>query len=370
MIAVNTKVPFLDLAAQYKAIKPEIASAIDDVLESSAYILGPAVERFEESFARYCETDCCVALGSGTDALHIALLALGIGGGDEVITQANTFIATVEAIEYTGARPVLVDVIPDTYAIDVEAVKRAVTSKTKAVIPVHLYGQPQDLEALEQFCDARGIAVLEDASQAHGARYAGKRVGSRNVVTFSFYPGKNLGAYGEGGAVVTSDKTLARRMKMLRNHGSDERYVHEAVGYNYRMDGVQGAVLNVKLQYLDRWNVARRKVASWYDAGLEGVRKPLVDAKTEHVYHIYPIFVHDRLGLRKEMADNQIETNIHYPIPCHLQPGYKHLGYTAGDFAISEALAASELSLPMYPELSEEMVVHVCKTILEAKDKV
>ncbi len=358
------KVPFLDLAAQYKSLKTEIDQAIGEVLSKNQYILGPAVIAFENNFAQYCESQHCVGVGSGTDALHLALLAHGVGPGDEVITQANTFIATLEAISYTGAIPVLVDVDPENFLINSEQVKLAITPRTRAIVPVHLFGQPCDLDPIYAIAAESGLAVVEDASQAHGARYKGSRIGSRGTACFSFYPGKNLGAYGEGGAVVTSDPLLANHMRRLRAHGSSERYVHDEIGYNYRMDGIQGAVLGVKLPYLDGWNADRRRIAALYDSLLgDACPKPGRLSSAEGVFHIYPVFVADRARAQEELTKAGVETNVHYPVPCHLQKAYRSLGYNAGHFPVSEQLAREELSLPIYPEMPDELVKHVAKSL-------
>lgn len=352
-------VPYLDLDAQYRAIADELWPALHRIFESNAFVLGPAVGLFEERFAEFCGTAHCVAVNSGTAALHLALLALGIGPGDEVITQANTFIATVAAIAYTGATPVLVDVVPPHYSIDCDAVRAALTPRTRAIVPVHLFGHPCDLAGIEAIGREHGLAVVEDASQAHGATFRGDIVGSRNTACFSFYPGKNLGAAGEGGAVVTRDAAIDARLRRLRNHGSDVKYVHEELGFNYRLEGLQGAVLGVKLPHLRRWTLERRRVAGLYDALLADVPKPERLVDTESSFHIYPILVERRDEVRAALADAGIETNVHYPVPCHLQPGYGWLGYERGAFPNSEYLAEHELSLPIFPELSDEQIEYV-----------
>jgi dTDP-4-amino-4,6-dideoxygalactose transaminase len=366
MIRTRRRIPFGDLGAQYRAIAADLWPALREVVESSSFILGPAVESFERNFARYCGASECVAVGSGTDALHLALLALGVRPGDEVITQANTFMATVEAIAYVGAKPVFVDVKPPEYTIDPAAVRAAVTSRTAAIIPVHFFGQPCDMAAIRAIGRDCGLAIVEDASQAHGAAMAGVRVGASGIATFSFYPGKNLGAYGEGGAVVTSDASLAERMRALRNHGSTQRYRHGDIGYNYRMDGLQGAVLDVKLRYLERWNKGRRRVAAAYDRLLADVSKPAVPANVEHARHLYPVFLDQRDRVREYLEEQGVETNVHYPIPCHLQRACEPYGYRAGDFPHCEFIARSELSLPIYPELSDDDVAYVADAVLAA----
>ena len=361
-----SRVPYLDLNAQYAALKGELRAAVDEVFETSAYVLGPAVERFEHDFAAFCANEHCVAVNNGTAALHLALVALGIGPGDEVITQANTFIATVAAIVMTGARAVLVDVAPPTYGIDPEAVAAAITPRTKAIIPVHIFGHPCDLAAILQIGENCGIPVIEDASQAHGATYHGKPIGSGNIATFSFYPGKNLGAAGEGGGIVVRDAKLARRLRLLRNHGSEKKYLHEAIGFNYRLEGIQGAVLGVKLRYLAAWTTARARVAASYDALLADVERPQVIADTTSAYHIYPVLVDDRARVIEHLKNDGIDTNVHYPVPCHLQPGYSMLGYKRGDFAHTERLAHMELSLPIFPELTDSQIERVSDSLRTA----
>ena len=357
------KVPYLDLPGQHREIASELRAAIDRVVESSAFVSGPAVAAFERAFATYVGAKHCVAVGSGTDALHVALLALGVGPGDEVITQANTFIATLEAIEYTGARAVLADVRPPEYTIDTAAVAAAVTPRTKVVLPVHLFGQPCDLAPLRELCAQRGIALLEDASQAHGAEYRGRRIGAASLASWSFYPGKNLGAFGEGGAVTCDDDAMAARMRTLVDHGSRQKYVHHEVGYNYRMDGIQGAVLEVKLRHLDAWNEGRRHVAERYNALLPHAKRPLVPHDVVHAWHVYPVFADDRDEVRKALDRLEIGTNVHYPIPCHLQTGYAHLGYGPGAFPNAEYVAAHELSLPIYPGMTGAQIEFVANAL-------
>lgn len=356
-------IPYLDLAVQHDEIAGELDAAIGGVVRSLAFVSGPAVTAFERDFSAYVGARHCIAVGSGTDALHVALLALGVGPGDEVITQANTFVATVEAIEYTGAATVLVDVRPPSYAIDVDAVAAAITPRTKAVIPVHLFGQPAPLAPLRELCAQHGIALLEDASQAHGAEYRGRRIGGRGIATWSFHPGKNLGALGTGGAVTCAGDALAATMRRLIDHGSPQKYVHDAVGYNYRMDGIQGAVLQAKLRHLDRWNAARRDVAAAYDALLADVSKPAVPDDVLHARHVYPIFVNDRDAVRERLGEMGVGTNMHYPIPCHLQRGYAHLGRAAGTLPHAEYLARHELSLPIYPGMTREQIEYVARSL-------
>jgi dTDP-4-amino-4,6-dideoxygalactose transaminase len=360
------RIPYLDLTAQHAPIRDELMNAIGAIIDRNAFVLGPGVDAFERRFAEFCGAKHCVAVNTGTAALHLALLAAGIGPGDEVITQADTFIATVAAIMYTGARPVLVDVLPPTYTIDVSAVEAAITPKTKAILPVHLFGQPCDLDALRALAEKRGLVLIEDASQAHGARYKGAKIGATGTATFSFYPGKNLGACGEGGAVVTDDSGLAERVRLLRNHGSKEKYRHDVLGFNFRLEGIQGAVLDVKTKYLADWTRERRRVAAQYDALLDAIERPALLPQTESAYHIYPVFVRSRDAIRTALSEAGIETNVHYPIPCHLQPGYAALGYTEGAFPQSERIAREELSLPIFPEMTSEQVQYVASHLSES----
>ena len=363
------RVPYLDLTAQHAPIKGEIMEAIGKVIDTNAFVLGPSVAAFERRFAEYCGAEHCVAVNTGTAALHLALLAYGIGPGDEVITQANTFIATVAAIMYTGARPVLVDVEGPTFTIGLTAVENAITPKTKAILPVHLFGQPCDLDGLRKIAARQGIALIEDASQAHGAVYHGSKVGESGTATFSFYPGKNLGACGEGGGIVTDDPDVAHRLRLLRNHGSEVKYRHDVLGYNYRLEGVQGAVLDVKTRYLDLWTLERRRVASEYDALLAEFKRPELLADTASAYHIYPVFVSNRDAVRDALAQAGIETNVHYPIPCHMQPGYTGLGYSVGAFPVSERLASQELSLPIFPEMTTAQIEHVARELKQVAER-
>lgn len=361
-------IPFVDLKAQYLSIKSEIDEAISRVLESSQFVLGSEVAAFEEEFAAYCGARYGVAVNSGTSALHLALLSAGIGPGDEVITVPFTFVATVAAICYTRARPVFVDIDPICYTIDVDQIERAVTQRTKAILPVHLYGQPADMDPILEIAGQHGLIVIEDAAQAHGSKYKGRCVGSLgHLGCFSFYPGKNLGAYGEGGMVVTNNLEYARTIRMLRDWGQEKKYHHELKGYNYRMDGIQAAVLRVKLRHLDSWTNARRSHASYYQALLREheSQAPKEMSYAYHVYHVYAIRTPRRDSLQQLLADREIQTGIHYPVPVHLQKAYADLGYVCGNFPFSEQAAKEVLSLPMYAELSDQEIKWVAKAVLE-----
>jgi dTDP-4-amino-4,6-dideoxygalactose transaminase len=347
-------IPFVDLKAQYQGIKEEIDEAVARTLASANFILGPEVAAFEKDFASYCGVSHCMGLNSGTSALHLALLAAGVGPGDEVITVSFTFVATVAAIVYTGAKPVFVDIDPVSFTMDVNQIEEAITPKTKAILPVHLYGQPADMDPIMQIARRRGLVVIEDACQAHGAEYNGKRVGSiGDVGCFSFYPGKNLGAYGEGGAVTTNNPEMARTIRMLRDWGAEKRYHHALKGYNYRMEGLQGAILAVKLRHLEKWTEARRARAKSYDNFLVkiGVGIPVVMPYSRHVYHIYAIRHPQRDELAKFLNEHGVQSGIHYPIPVHLQEAYADTGYKLGDLPVSELVANEVLSLPMCAEL-------------------
>jgi dTDP-4-amino-4,6-dideoxygalactose transaminase len=360
-------IPFVDLKTQYTSIKDEINTAVLKVLESTQFVLGDEVATFEQEFAAYCEADHAIAVNTGTSALHLALLAAGIGPGDEVITIPFTFIATVAAISYSGATPVFVDIDPVSYTMDVSQIEAAITEKTKAIMPVHLYGQPADLDPILEIARRHNLVVIEDAAQAHGARYKGKRVGGlADIGCFSFYPGKNLGAYGEGGGVVTNNPEYDRKIRMLRDWGQEKRYHHVVLGYNYRMDGVQGAILRVKLRYLDGWTAARQAHAAQYDQLLrdQGLKTPVVMPYAQHVYHIYAIRTPERAQLQAKLTEQGVQTGIHYPIPVHLQAAYTELGYKAGDFPHSEAAANEVLSLPMYAELSSDALTQVTQAVI------
>lgn len=359
-------IPYLDLKAQYRSIQPEIQAAVTRVLESTQYILGPEVAAFEQEFATFCGATECVAANSGTSALHLALLAAGIGPGDEVITVPFTFVATVAAIGYTGARPVFVDVDPVYLTMDPRAIEAVITPKTRALMPVHLYGQPADMEPILAIARRHGLVVIEDAAQAHGAEYNGRRCGSLgDLAGFSFYPGKNLGAYGEGGALVTGDLAAAVTARTLRDWGQEKRYEHRLKGFNYRMDGIQGAILGVKLRYLEEWTEARRHVAARYDALLAGtsVRTPVARDGCRHVYHVYAVRTPERERLQAHLSAQGIQTGIHYPIPVHLQQAHADLGYGTGDFPHAEAAAREVLSLPIYPEMTEAQIAAVAEAV-------
>jgi dTDP-4-amino-4,6-dideoxygalactose transaminase len=360
------QVPFVDLSAQYPTIAPEINEAVAKVIQGTDFILGREVNLFEEEFAAFCEAKYAVGVDSGTSALELALRAYDIGPGDEVITAANTFIASALAISHAGAKPVLVDVDPYTHTIDVAGISKAITSRTRAILPVHLYGHPAHMDPIRQLALKHGLVVIEDACQAHGARYKGKRAGSLgDAAAFSFYPGKNLGAFGDGGMVVTNDREIAKRLEMLRNYGQKEKYHHQFRGYNRRLDTLQAAILRVKLKYLEKWNAARRWNAKLYQEFLDGfgIVTPTEAAGAESVWHLYVIRTENRDMLRESLLSKGISAGIHYPIPIHLQPAYKDLGHKRGDFPITEAHAQRILSLPMYAELTPESIKYVARCI-------
>ena len=360
-------VPFLNLKVQYESIKGEINAAISNVIENTAFAGGPFVAQFEEEFAKFCECQYAIGVGSGTEALWLPLLAFGIGRGDEVITVPSTFIATAEAITFCGAEPVFVDIDEYTYNMNPALLEAAITPKTKAIIPVHLFGQTADMDPIMEIARAHGLFIIEDACQAHGDEYKGKQAGSiGDAGAFSFYPGKNLGAYGEAGAIVTNDAGLAGKMKMFRDHGQEKKYYHGMIGWNARMDGVQGAVLSVKLKYLEAWNEARRKNAHLYNkllSNLEGIITPQEADYARHVYHIYAIRVQNRDALINALAEKDIHCNIHYPVPVHLQEAYNYMGLRKGSFPVAEKCAEEFVSLPMYPELTESQIEYVAHQI-------
>ena len=359
-------IPLVDLNAQYQTIKKEICEAIDRVIETSQFVLGSEVAGFEAEFAAYSGGRHGIALNSGASALHLALLAAGIGSGDEVITVPFTFVATVATIVYTGARPILVDIDPDSYTIDVTKIERAITKRTKAILPVHLYWQPADLDPILEIARRHHLFVIEDAAQAHGAEYKGRKVGSiGDLGCFSFYPGKNLGAYGEGGMVVTNQSGFDRTIRMLRDWGQEKKHNHVLKGYNYRMDGLQGAILRVKLKHLETWTKARRAHAAHYDALLAGcnAHTPQAMPYARHVYHIYAIRTWERAVVQEALTKQGVQTGIHYPIPVHLQPAYAELDYPSGTFPHAETAAQQVLSLPLYPEMSSETVQSVARLV-------
>jgi dTDP-4-amino-4,6-dideoxygalactose transaminase len=361
-----TRIPFVDLPAQYRSIKADIDAAVQRVLDGGQFVLGPAVSGFERSFAAYCGTAEAVCVNSGTSALHLALLAAGVSPGDEVVTVPFTFVATAAAIEHAGAKPVFVDVDETYYTMDPARLEAAITPRTKAIVPVHLYGQPADMDPILEIANRRGIPVIEDACQAHGAEYHGRRCGSMGALgCFSFYPTKNLGAYGEAGAVVTNDPRLAGRARLLRNWGEETQYTHVARGFNYRMDALQGAMLDVKLRHLDGWTEARRSHAASYARHLAdtAIVVPRTRNDVRHVFHVYAIRATRRDALRTRLADAGVQTSIHYPIPVHLQPAYRDLAYRLGDFPVAERLAAGVLSLPIFPELTEEQIARIAGII-------
>jgi dTDP-4-amino-4,6-dideoxygalactose transaminase len=356
------KIPCLDLKEQHRKIKKEIFEAFERVYENTAFSSGPFVEEFEKNFASFCKTNHAVGLNNGTSALHLALHTLGIGEGDEVIVPANTFIATVWGVSYTGATPVFVDCDPDTWEIDITKVEEKISPRTKAVIGVHLYGQPFDIDGLKEICDKHKLFMLEDAAQAQGALYNGIPVGGfGEMACFSFYPGKNLGACGEAGGITTNNESYYDHLLSLRNHGSTTRYYHDEIGYNMRMGGLEGASLNVKLKYLDKWNDRRKKIAARYQQGINNPKIKMQShiPNTESVFHLFVVTVPDRDDCIKYLNERNIYPALHYPVPCHLQKAYAYLDHKKGDCPVSEYLAAHCLSLPMYAELSDEDVSYI-----------
>lgn len=361
------QVPFLDLKAHHDPIKEETGAAIQEVIAVNAFAGGPFVEKFEKDFAAFCDCQHAIGVGNGTDALWLVMLALGIGPGDEVITVPNSFMATAEAISYTGAKPVFVDVDDATQLMNPKLLESAITPRTKAIIPVHLYGQCADMDPILEIGKARKIPVIEDACQAHGATYKGRKAGSLGVAgCFSFYPGKNLGAFGEAGAVTTNDGDLARRIQMFRDHGQAKKYYHAVIGWNARMDGIQGAVLRVKLKYLAKNNARRLAHADRYDKGFAGVGSVKAVKRAEHgipVYHLYVVQVRERERVMKELGARGVGTAIHYPVPIHLQEAYASLGVKRGSLPVSESAAEEIVSLPMFPELTEQQVETVIREV-------
>lgn len=361
------KVPFLDLKAQYESIRGEIADAIQQVLDKTAFAGGPFVAQFEKEFATFCGTKHALGVGNGTDALWLALAGLDIGKGDEVITVPNTFIATTEAISYRGATPVFVDVDPRTWLMDPSKIEAAVTPKTKAIIPVHLFGQMCDMDPIMEIARKHKLVVVEDACQAHGAEYKGRIAGSiGDAAAFSFYPGKNLGAYGEAGGMVTNNDEVADKARKLRDHGQAKKYYHSMIGWNMRMDGIQGAILSVKLKYIRQWNDARRRNAKLYGellAGTSGIVLPYEADYGKSVYHIYAICVKDRDAVIAKLAEKDVHCGIHYPVPLHLQEAYAFLGKGQGSFPHAEKGASGYVSLPMYAELTTAQIDCVAKEL-------
>jgi dTDP-4-amino-4,6-dideoxygalactose transaminase len=364
------KVPFLDLKAHHASMIDEFDGAIREVIESSAFAGGPFVERFEGEFAAYCGSKYAIGVGNGTDALWLTLLAFGIGQGDEVITVPNTFIATAEAITYCKAQPVFVDVDETTFTMDPAELKKSLTARTKAIIPVHLFGQPADMDPILEFARAHGLFVIEDAAQAHGAEYKGRKAGTMgDAGCFSFYPGKNLGAFGEAGAVATNDAELRQKIQNLRDHGQTRKYYHTLMGWNCRMDGIQAAILSIKLRHLEKANLMRRNHASQYNqafAGIDEVNTPFEASYGRHVYHVYAVRLDERDEIRRHLQEKGIGCAVHYPIPIHLQEACRNLGYKKGTFPVAENLANEFLSLPMFPELTEEQIEYVVRCISEA----
>jgi len=363
---MNIKVPYLDLPAQMKPLRKEIDAAIARTLDNCSFCLGPDVVQFEKNFAKFCGADYCIAYNSGTSALHIALMLLNVGPGDEVITTPTTFVATSWAISYVGAKPVYVDIDDATFNLDPAQVEKAITPRTKCILPVHLYGHPVDLDPLLAIAKKHNLPIVEDAAQSHAAKYKGKVVGTFGAMScFSFYPGKNLGAYGEGGAIVTNDAAFNARARSLREHGSTQRYYHDEVGFNYRMEGIQGAVLGIKLKHLDTWTRERRRIAQRYHELLAEtpLQLPREAAYAESAYHLYVIRHPRRDDLKKHLEENGIGCALHYPVPLHLQKCYASLGYKPGDFPVAEKAARECLSLPVFPELSEAQVLRVAEVI-------
>ena len=361
-------IPYLDLQAQYDSIRTEVLAALGEICESGRFAQGPATSDFEEKFAAYCGVGHCVSLNSGTSALHLALRCLDIDPGDEVITVAMTFIGTAWAISYVGATPVFVDIDPARRTMCSTNLEAAITARTKAIIPVHLYGMPAEMDHIKLIAERHGLPIIEDAAQAHGARYRGKRVGQfGKIACFSFYPSKNLGAYGEGGALVTNDASIAQRARSLRDHAQRQKYLHDEIGYNYRMDSFQAAVLAIKLKRLDAWNAARADRAAYYTELLanSSYKLPTHFSDSECAWHCYVTEAPERHWVRSVLHEAGIETGVHYPVPAHLQKVYAHLGYRPGDLPITEKLCQHCLSLPIYPELSKEKIFTVASILLD-----
>jgi dTDP-4-amino-4,6-dideoxygalactose transaminase len=362
-------VPLVDLKAQYQPLEDDILHRIEEILEGMQLFLGPNVQALEEEFASFCEVEHAIGVSDGTTALQLALMACEVGSGDEVITTSHTFIATAEAIALTGARPVFVDIDPRTYTMDVAQIEGSITPQTRAIIPVHLYGQPADMDPIMEVAKRHGLHVIEDACQAHGARYKSRRTGGlSHMAAYSFYFSKNLGAYGEGGMVTTNDSDMAHQVRILRDHGSPKRYYHEVIGLNGRLDEIQAAILRAKLPHLENWNAQRRAHAARYAdllADIEEVTTPDIAPYAEHVFHLYVVRVAQRDDLRAYLRERNIGVGIHYPVPCHLQPAFQRLGYKSGDLPVTEKVVGEILSLPMYAELTAEQQAYVADAMRE-----
>jgi dTDP-4-amino-4,6-dideoxygalactose transaminase len=364
-------IPYLDLQTQYRAMRSEVLTAVEEICESTSFAQGPATSEFEAKFAAYCGVEHCVSLNSGTSALHLALRCLDVGPGDEVVTVSMSFIATAWAISYVGATPVFVDIDSIRRTLNPDKLDAAITSRTKAIIPVHLYGMPAEMDRIMAIADRHGLPVIEDAAQAHGAKYRNQRVGQfGKIACFSFYPGKNLGAYGEGGALITNDASIAHRTRSLRDHAQSQKYLHDEMGYNYRMDSFQGAVLAIKLKHLDEWNTARNEVAQFYTELLKesSYKLPAHLSDSECVWHCYVIETPERDRIRSALQDVGIQSAVHYPVPIHLQKAYAHLGYKSGDLPVTEAVCEQCLSLPIYPELSKDKISRVASALLDLEN--
>ncbi len=367
-----SRVPFVDLRAQAQELREEYNTALWSVIDRAAYTMGPELKEFETAFAAYCEAAHCSGVSSGTDAVKLALRGAGVGHRDEVIVPVNTFIATAEAVSHIGATPVFVDCDPETALIAVDAIENAITRKTRAILPVHLYGQVADMDAIDAIASRHGLAVVEDACQAHGARYKGRRAGSFGIASaFSFYPGKNLGALGDGGAVTTSDPAVEEKVTLYRNHGQSDKYTHQVIGYCDRLHNLQAAVLAIKLRHLDDWNAARRAAAARYEdllaaagAAEAGIRTMTCSPDAEHVYHLFVVEANGRDEVREALMGDEVETGIHYPIPLHVQPAYEHLGYSGGQFPVAEGMAARILSLPMFPQITADQQEYVVECLV------
>ena len=365
-------VPYLDLRAQYRTLRSEVLNAFEEICESTSFAQGATTSEFETKFAAYCGVDHCVSLNSGTSALHLALRCLDVGPGDEVVTVSMTFIATAWAISYVGATPVFVDIDPLRRTLNPDKLEAAITSRTKAIMPVHLYGMPAEMDRIMAIAERHGVPVIEDAAQAHGATYRGRRVGQfGQVACFSFYPSKNLGAYGEGGALITNDASVAHRARSLRDHAQSQKYLHAEIGYNYRMDSFQGAVLSIKLNHLDEWNTARIGCARQYTELLKdsSYKLPADMSDSECVWHCYVIETPERDRVCSGLRDAGIQSAVHYPVPVHLQKAYAQLGYRSGDLPVTEALCKDCLSLPIYPELSKEKISRVASVLLDLENR-